>query len=187
MNNCESAQGANDNDRRQGENTGSAGRIGQRFTERVAEVSGEMETPLAGARSPRVAAAPFSVNVAEFPIRVEGGNPLGVASGAGTDKNVWFTLSSSNIGMINPSNPAPGSLNTPSPPTIPDPARSRPGPMEITGSSSRRPTSSASSTRPPGTSPRFPCRAAPHRRSMGSPPDQMGRSGSPRSTRTRSA
>src|SRR5437016_6012926 len=47
----------------------------------------------------------LSVNVADFPIRVEGGNPQGVASGAGTDKKIWFTLSSSNIGMINPSNP----------------------------------------------------------------------------------
>ena len=44
----------------------------------------------------------LSVNIAEFPIRVEGGVPEGIASFAGSDKNVWFTLSSNNIGMINP-------------------------------------------------------------------------------------
>ena len=46
----------------------------------------------------------LSSNVAEFPIRVQGGTPEGIASGAGSDKNVWFTLSSNNIGMINPTN-----------------------------------------------------------------------------------
>ncbi len=50
----------------------------------------------------------LSVNVAEFPIQGEGGDPLGIASGAGSDKNVWFTLSSNNIGMINPSDTAAG-------------------------------------------------------------------------------
>ena len=50
----------------------------------------------------------LSVNIAEFPIHGEGGNPLGVASGAGTDKNIWFTLNSDNIGMIDPSNTGAG-------------------------------------------------------------------------------
>ena len=57
----------------------------------------------------------LSVNVAEFPIRVQGGNPQGVASGAGTDTNIWFTLSSSNIGMINPSNTSAGVTQYPIP------------------------------------------------------------------------
>jgi virginiamycin B lyase len=37
-----------------------------------------------------------------------GGDPLGVATGAGPDPNIWFTLSSNNIGMINPANPGAG-------------------------------------------------------------------------------
>jgi virginiamycin B lyase len=49
-----------------------------------------------------------SVNVADIPIRVEGGNPQGVASGAGTDKNIWFTLDSNNIAVINPNDTAAG-------------------------------------------------------------------------------
>jgi streptogramin lyase len=57
----------------------------------------------------------LSTNVAEFPIRVEGGNPEGIASGAGSDKNVWFTLNSNNIGMINPNNLAAGITQYPIP------------------------------------------------------------------------
>ena len=57
----------------------------------------------------------LSVNIAEFPIRVEGGNPQGVASGAGTDKNIWFTLSSNNIGMIDPSDTTAGVTQYPIP------------------------------------------------------------------------
>ncbi len=57
----------------------------------------------------------LSANVAEFPIRVEGGSPLGIASGAGSDKNVWFTLSSNNIGMINPNDTAAGVTQYPIP------------------------------------------------------------------------
>jgi hypothetical protein len=33
-----------------------------------------------------------------------GGNPGGVATGAGLDSNLWLTLSTNSIGMINPSN-----------------------------------------------------------------------------------
>ena len=66
----------------------------------------------------------LSVNIAEFPLGVEGGFPVGVASGAGTDKNIWFTLSSSNIGMINPSNPSAGVTQYPTPSYD-----SRPGPI----------------------------------------------------------
>ncbi len=57
----------------------------------------------------------LSTNVAEFPIRVEGGYPEGIASGAGSDKNVWFTLSSNNIGMINPNDTAAGVTQYPIP------------------------------------------------------------------------
>jgi streptogramin lyase len=57
----------------------------------------------------------LSVNIAEFPIRVEGGGPEGIASGAGSDKNVWFTLKSNNIGMINPINPSAGVAQYPIP------------------------------------------------------------------------
>jgi streptogramin lyase len=52
----------------------------------------------------------LSTNVAEFPIRVEG-----VASRAGSDKNIWFTLSSNNIGMINPKDTAAGVTQYPIP------------------------------------------------------------------------
>ena len=57
----------------------------------------------------------LSTNVADFPIPVEGGNPDGIASGAGADKNVWFTLSSNNIGMINPKDTAAGVTQFPIP------------------------------------------------------------------------
>jgi streptogramin lyase len=57
----------------------------------------------------------LSVNIAEFPLRVEGGDPQGVASGAGSDKNIWFTLSSNNIGMINPANTKAGITQYPIP------------------------------------------------------------------------
>ena len=57
----------------------------------------------------------------------------------GPTRNIWFTLSSSNIGMINPQRSRrPGSLNTLPPPTIPTPARSGTGRMGITGSSRTR-------------------------------------------------
>ena len=36
-----------------------------------------------------------------------GGGSQGVATGAGPDTNVWFTMDSNAIGMINPSNPVP--------------------------------------------------------------------------------
>ncbi len=40
---------------------------------------------------------------------LSGGNgPQGVAAGAGPDPNVWFTLSSNAIGMVNPAKPAAG-------------------------------------------------------------------------------
>ena len=57
----------------------------------------------------------LSTNVANFPIRVEGGDLQGVASGAGTDTNIWFTLSSNNIGMINPANTSAGVTQYPIP------------------------------------------------------------------------
>ncbi len=56
-----------------------------------------------------------SVKVADFPIRVEGGSPQGVASGAGTDKNIWFTLDSNNIAVINPNDTAAGVTQYPTP------------------------------------------------------------------------
>jgi streptogramin lyase len=57
----------------------------------------------------------LSTNVADFPIRVEGGDPEGIASGAGSDKNIWVTLSSNNIGMINPNDTAAGVTQYPIP------------------------------------------------------------------------
>jgi streptogramin lyase len=57
----------------------------------------------------------LSVNIAEFPIRVQGGAAESVASGAGSDKNVWFTLSSNSIGMINPQNTSAGVTQYPIP------------------------------------------------------------------------
>ena len=36
------------------------------------------------------------------------GGTQGVATGAGPDRNIWFTMSSNHIGMINPSNPGAG-------------------------------------------------------------------------------
>jgi streptogramin lyase len=65
-----------------------------------------------------------SLNAAQFSLRAEGGNPLGVATGAGADRNVWFTLSSNSIGMINPSNPSAGVTQYPIPT-----ANSAPGPI----------------------------------------------------------
>jgi virginiamycin B lyase len=53
-----------------------------------------------------------------------GGDPLGVATGAGPDTNIWFTLSSNAIGMINPANPGGGIT----PFAIPTP-NSAPGPI----------------------------------------------------------
>jgi streptogramin lyase len=52
----------------------------------------------------------LSVNIATFPLRGQGTYPEGIATGAGTDQNIWFTLSSNggNIGMINPLNPGAG-------------------------------------------------------------------------------
>ena len=55
-----------------------------------------------------------------------GGGSQGVATAAGPDTNVWFTMNSNAIGMINPSNPAPASPDTPFPPAARDRARSRP-------------------------------------------------------------
>jgi streptogramin lyase len=42
-----------------------------------------------------------------------GGNVQGVATGAGPDRNIWFTLGSNEIGMINPSNPGAGVIRYP--------------------------------------------------------------------------
>jgi streptogramin lyase len=52
----------------------------------------------------------LSVNIATFPLRGYGTYPQGIATGAGTDTNVWFTLGSNggNIGTINPNNPGAG-------------------------------------------------------------------------------
>jgi streptogramin lyase len=70
----------------------------------------------------------LSANVAEFPIRVDGGHPQGVASGAGSDKNVWFTLNSNNIGMINPNNTSAGVTQIPIPTYNSGPGPIAPGP-----------------------------------------------------------
>jgi virginiamycin B lyase len=50
----------------------------------------------------------LSVNIATFPLRGYGTYPAGIATGAGTDTNLWFTLvnNGGNIGMINPNDPA---------------------------------------------------------------------------------
>ena len=53
-----------------------------------------------------------------------GVDPLGVATGAGPDTNIWLTLSSNHIGMINPSNPGAGITQYPIPT-----ANSGPGPI----------------------------------------------------------
>ncbi len=53
-----------------------------------------------------------------------GGDPQGVATGAGPDAKIWFTLSSNNIGMINPANPGAGITQY----AIPTP-NSGPGPI----------------------------------------------------------
>ncbi len=66
----------------------------------------------------------LSVNIAEFPIRAEGGYPRGIATGAGSDKNIWFTLSSNDIAMINPGDTSAGITQYP----IPTP-NSGPGPI----------------------------------------------------------
>ncbi len=63
----------------------------------------------------------LSVNIAEFPIRVEGGDPQAIAVGAG---HFWFTLSSNNIGAINPGNISAGITQYPIPT-----ANSGPGPI----------------------------------------------------------
>src|SRR5215468_4604238 len=42
-----------------------------------------------------------------------GGDLQGVATGAGPDRNIWFTLNSNEIGMINPSNPGAGVIRYP--------------------------------------------------------------------------
>jgi virginiamycin B lyase len=53
-----------------------------------------------------------------------GGNPGGVATGAGPDTNLWLTLGTNSIGMINPANPGAGITQYP----IPTPG-SVPGPI----------------------------------------------------------
>ena len=53
-----------------------------------------------------------------------GGGSQGVATGAGPDRNIWFTLSSNTIGMINPGNPGAGVTRYPIPT-----ANSGPGPI----------------------------------------------------------
>jgi hypothetical protein len=65
----------------------------------------------------------LSVNIATFPLRGEGTYPEGIATGAGADQNIWFTLvdSGGNIGMINPLNPGAGVTQYPIPTSGPPP------------------------------------------------------------------
>jgi hypothetical protein len=57
-----------------------------------------------------------------------GGDPEGVATSAGPDTNVWFTLNSNSIGMINPANPRGGitSYAIPTPNSAPGPIAAGP-------------------------------------------------------------
>ena len=59
----------------------------------------------------------LSVNIATFPLRGEGTYPEGIATGAGLDTNIWFTLALNhgNIGMINPNDPGAGVTQYPTP------------------------------------------------------------------------
>src|SRR5262245_36390781 len=52
----------------------------------------------------------LAVNIATFPLHAAGTYPRGVATGAGTDQKIWFTLSGNggNIGVIDPSNTSAG-------------------------------------------------------------------------------
>ena len=101
----------------------------------------------------------LSVNIAEFPIPGLGGNPQGVASGAGTDKNIWFTLNSNNIGMINPSNTGAGVTQYPIPTDNSGAGPIAAGPDGNYWFFEETPISSESSTRRPATSPRSRCSA----------------------------
>ena len=76
---------------------------------------GSLETPAPSFLSSWNPRRLLSTNVAEFPVPVEGGSTVDIASGAGSDKNVWFTLDSNNIGMINPNDTAAGVRQYPIP------------------------------------------------------------------------
>ncbi len=72
----------------------------------------------------------LSVNIATFPLRGEGTYPEGIATGAGADQNIWFTLSANggNIGMINPNDTSAGVTQYPIPTDGSGPGPIAPGP-----------------------------------------------------------
>ena len=59
------------------------------------------------------------------------GNPGGVATGAGPDTNLWLTLGTNSIGMINPNNPDAGVTQYPIPTTNSGPGPIAAGPQPI--------------------------------------------------------
>ena len=60
-----------------------------------------------------------------------GGGSQGVATGAGPDPNVWFTMNSNDIGMINPNNPGAGVTQYAIPTSSSGPGPIASGPEEI--------------------------------------------------------
>ena len=60
-----------------------------------------------------------------------GGGSQGVATAAGPDTNVWFTMDSNDIGMINPSNPGAGVTRYSIPTSGSGPGPIAAGPAEI--------------------------------------------------------
>ena len=81
----------------------------------------------------------LSTNIATFPLRVKGGFPQAVASGAGADQHVWYTLSGNNGISGSGSEQHELQRTDPgSPPTTPNRALSRPDRTGSTGSSKKR-------------------------------------------------
>ena len=67
-----------------------------------------------------------------------GGGSQGVATGAGPDTNVWFTMNSNDIGMINPNNPGAGVTQYAIPTADSGPGPIAAGPEEILYASDTR-------------------------------------------------
>ena len=98
------------------------GRCGAGFAKLAsAGASGEIAAPSADARVPGVA-----------PLALGWGRRIqGVATGAGADGNIWFTMSSNSIGMINPGNPGAGVTQYPIPTGNSGPGPIAAGPQPI--------------------------------------------------------
>ena len=71
----------------------------------VADSRGWRRRERAGRRRRRVPVLEF---LESRRLLTAGGSSQGVATGAGPDRNIWFTLSANDIGMINPGNPYAG-------------------------------------------------------------------------------